>query len=892
VGLILPAFDLTHADDAIAVYIGAGLRPILVHAPTAGGGCTCGQDHEITASKNSSAGKHPIAKNWQKGTATLDELQDQLARLRFRPNVGIVLGKQPGGAYLVAIDVDDEARLKVLEAELGVLPETVRCDSGRGYRLLYELGDGIDAGSLKNVSAVHGEPGVDIKAERGQIVVAPSVHQNGKMYQWTRVGEIALLPSAWTVPIIHYEVPEFIQAYTPQALQASKRDSKTANAWLERAIIGNCATIARANEGTRNTVLHDLSVSTLSACNGAKAPGSKWDEIGRRLVEAGMACGLSEKESQGAVCSAQKWVLATGAVRVPVPLFDPGSWSGVGGLPPGAGSASGGMPSPPPRPVIRITTELHLNVDASIVALKADQNLYQRDGKLTHVTRVSQEESDKSPGVTMDDDTVRHALVEGSPQIREMSLATLRERMTSLATYQKYNERAQDWRPSLPTDPIVAAAHSRGEWRGIKPIIGIVEAPTMRPDGSIVQEPGYDAATGYLYQPSQTFPRVPESPTVWEARVALKMLLDVFANFPYVTNPHKSVPIAAILTLVARPAITGATPAFLFDSSTRGSGKTLQTDAIATILTGRGMPRMNYPNNEDELEKVLASYALRGAPFFSLDNVTRPFGGGALDRVITARDSVDLRVLGKSEVPTLPWRTVVLATGNNLSLFADTARRVLITRIEPVEERPETRTEFLHDDLPGWVRSERANLVVAALTVLRAYYVAGRPQQKCDRWGSFEEWSRLIPHAIVWAGGFDPMLARPASDCDVDTDALSYKMILSEFNRLYGAKEFLIRDVIKDLFGTPRDKAPDGTVLPDGKEGLRESVLDLCDPKHGLPTAKLLGRRLGRFRGRVMDGKKLTNNSVSGILKWSIVQVVGQKVATEIADEISDAWEP
>lgn len=319
--LVLPAFDLQHADDAIAVYIGAGLRPILVHAPTAGGGCTCGQDHKAT-------GKHPIAKNWQKQT-TLDDLQDQLARLKFKPNVGIVLGAQPSGVYLVAIDVDDEARLLVLEGELGKLPETVRCDSGRGYRLLYELGSEIAIDSVRNVTGLHGEPGVDCKAEGGQIVVAPSVHQNGKRYVWTRVGEIAKLPASWALELVQRTIPEWARDLTPQSIKDDKRTRTRAERYLAKALFDDCASIANVGEGMRNKTLYKCAVALFSLAAGLQLT-VKWGDVSRELQDASKRAGLPEREFLKTIVSAETHVRTTGQVRVPVGLTDPGTDPGVG----------------------------------------------------------------------------------------------------------------------------------------------------------------------------------------------------------------------------------------------------------------------------------------------------------------------------------------------------------------------------------------------------------------------------------------------------------------------------------------------------------------------------------------------------------------------------------
>ena len=75
-------------------------------------------------------------------------------------------------------------------------------------------------------------------------------------------------------------------------------------------------------------------------------------------------------------------------------------------------------------PEIQITAKLRENTDEAIAALRADDNLYQRDGRLVHITRITREESERSPEAVVGG-RVRRALVEGSPQIRELALATL-----------------------------------------------------------------------------------------------------------------------------------------------------------------------------------------------------------------------------------------------------------------------------------------------------------------------------------------------------------------------------------------------------------------------------------------------------------------------------------
>ena len=97
--------------------------------------------------------------------------------------------------YLIAIDVDDEPRYQELLVKYGSLPQTPRCKSGRGFRLLYRLHDDVPRNRLKNLAALGGAKGVDVKCNNGgQVAIAPSIHYLGIRYAWERVGEIAWLP--------------------------------------------------------------------------------------------------------------------------------------------------------------------------------------------------------------------------------------------------------------------------------------------------------------------------------------------------------------------------------------------------------------------------------------------------------------------------------------------------------------------------------------------------------------------------------------------------------------------------------------------------------------------------------------------------------------------------
>src|SRR5207249_1071181 len=73
----------------------------------------------------------------------------------------------------------------------------------------------------------------------------------------------------------------------------------------------------------------------------------------------------------------------------------------------------------------------------------------------------------------------------------------------------------------------------------------------------------------------------------------------------------------------------------------------------------------------------------------------------------------------------------------------------------------------------------------AALTLLRGYCSAGRPDVELSTWGSYEAWSGLVRAAIVWAGLPDPCVGR-AEFTDADADLATLRMLITGIEELGG----------------------------------------------------------------------------------------------------------
>jgi putative DNA primase/helicase len=100
-------------------------------------------------------------------------------------------------------------------------------------------------------------------------------------------------------------------------------------------------------------------------------------------------------------------------------------------------------------------------------------------------------------------------------------------------------------------------------------------------------------------------------------------------------------------------------------------------------------------------------------------------------------------VVGKSETDAPPVRCLWIATGNNPSLSSEMSRRTVTIRLDAKMPKPYLRTEFKHENLRKWVRMNHGKLVWAALTIVRAWVAAGRPQGT-QPLGQFESYCEVI----------------------------------------------------------------------------------------------------------------------------------------------------
>src|SRR5690606_39221418 len=100
----------------------------------------------------------------------------------------------------------------------------------------------------------------------------------------------------------------------------------------------------------------------------------------------------------------------------------------------------------------------------------------------------------------------------------------LRDYMSRAARWRKWDKRMSRHVPSDPPRDIAMTLLSRdGEWR-LPKILGLITTPTIRPDGSLLTEEGYDPATRLLLLDPPIMPPIPDHPTKAQAEEALNLL--------------------------------------------------------------------------------------------------------------------------------------------------------------------------------------------------------------------------------------------------------------------------------------------------------------------------------------------------------------------------------
>jgi hypothetical protein len=220
---------------------------------------------------------------------------------------------------------------------------------------------------------------------------------------------------------------------------------------------------------------------------------------------------------------------------------------------------------------------------------------------------------------------------------------------------------------------------------------------------------------------------------------------------------------------------------------------------------------------------------------------------------------LDIRVLGYSRNIRTAMNATIFATGNNLVIAGDLTRRCLLGSLDAGIERPELR-QFQVDILEE-AHARRGELVVAGLTILRAWHVSLARGERVNitPFGGFADWSRRVREPLIWLGEADPCdSVIKVRENDPTRDGL--EAVLAEWEGALGAAvSYTVRQVIERAINVPT---------------FYTALMNVAVSRTGGTVSnERLGWWLKRVEGKIINGRNLVQSGMDhGNRLWRLVK--------------------
>jgi hypothetical protein len=143
---------------------------------------------------------------------------------------------------------------------------------------------------------------------------------------------------------------------------------------------------------------------------------------------------------------------------------------------------------------------------------------------------------------------------------------------------------------------------------------------------------------------------------------------------------------------------------------------------------------------------------------------------------------------------------------------------------------------------------ERGHYVATALTIVRAWIVAGRPKADCKSMAGFGDWSDLCRQpllGLVWPIQRKSVFEAMAEDPDRET----LDRLLTAWQSVFGKTPAMVRDAVKQA-----------STFGDEHLELREVLHDIADER-GEINRRRLGWWIRRHAGRIVEGLRFVRAS-------------------------------
>ncbi|GAA0432526.1 hypothetical protein Aca07nite_19700 [Actinoplanes capillaceus] len=397
-----------------------------------------------------------------------------------------------------------------------------------------------------------------------------------------------------------------------------------------------------------------------------------------------------------------------------------------------------------------------------------------------------------------------------------------------------------------PPREVLAAVLAGKTWPGVPALRGIIGAPVLRRDGTLLQDPGYDPATGLYLASKVDLPQVPDQPTAEQVDKARTFLLGRFlADFPWSSPADRANYIALLVTPILRHFTRSLTPFGLVDATMPSSGKSILTGGPGMLY---GQKILTWPDEDGELRKSITAVFADQVGAVIWDNLEEGtvIDSAVLAQLITQREWSD-RQLGTSRNVASVNDRLWMATGNNLQVGGDMASRTVLVHLDPDMPHPESRdqTGFGIPHLDQWITIPANQMIVLwhLLVLVLDWTRNNAPRATGISMRQFTPWAQAAAGFLAHHGitGF---LTNITDVRNVDEDATRWRGFLTAWHDRHGTTPITAAELRRSA-----EPVQLGGDLHDPWDGL------FITTKNGrLPNAIVLGRMLtgqnGRWRGQ------------------------------------------
>lgn len=481
-------------------------------------------------------------------------------------------------------------------------------------------------------------------------------------------------------------------------------------------------------------------------------------------------------------------------------------------------------------------------------ALKDD--IFQKDGLLVNIDRLKEKRAYN-----------KFFLEAGALVINPLTIEEIQAYGNEYCKWLRWNDRHGNFTPcDCPIGVAKQLANIKKEWP-FPYLAGIVQFPTIRNDGSLLLQPGYDDASGlYADFEPEDYTGILQNPTREDAIEALYYLKEVISEFPFKTDCDQSVALAAILTSIIRPFVK-TSPLFAITAPCPGTGKSALADLISIITTGKPASAFKYFSDDIELAKSLFAVLLRGPSVILIDNVTGIVNSQVLCIALT-QETMAQRILGQSKTISVSTSTMMMMTGNNLTLAEDMTRRTLYCCLDANVEKPAER-QFKRN-IYSFARQERAKIITAILAIHKAYHLANISEMnELKPMNGFNDWSDKIRGPLYWLGEADPLDSQATLE-SLDPTRGNAEAVFLAWHELFGNEKKSAQDIIEAI---------DNALQDEKAKDLKDALLATIISPKGLGI-RTLGIWLSKNTNAIYGGYKLhCLGKYKGQAIWQLIQV-------------------